>query len=71
MAYCKPSAREEDLLKHQAMARVHDNRCEVHEKRFNTFVGLKEHWVQSPHHHYCQYCNKHFDAAEDHVVHNE
>ncbi|KAF8910192.1 hypothetical protein CPB84DRAFT_1812877 [Gymnopilus junonius] len=35
------------------------------------WVGLKEHWVQSPNHDYCQYCNSHFPDRgyyEEHLV---
>ncbi|KAJ8701792.1 hypothetical protein PTI98_000545 [Pleurotus ostreatus] len=28
---------------------------------FESWVGLKEHWVQSKRHSYCQYCDRHFD----------
>ncbi|KAG1886219.1 hypothetical protein F4604DRAFT_68831 [Suillus subluteus] len=40
---------------------------------FKSWRGLKEHYVQSPHHPYCQYCNVHFDSSlelQDHCEGN-
>jgi len=38
---------------------------------FPTWLGLKEHWVQSPRHAYCQYCDDHFYDFGDLESHME
>ncbi|TFK18694.1 hypothetical protein FA15DRAFT_728928 [Coprinopsis marcescibilis] len=38
--------------------------CTNCDKWFATWIGLKEHYVQSPFHHYCQHCNEHFSERE-------
>ncbi|KAF8899322.1 hypothetical protein BD779DRAFT_1617033 [Infundibulicybe gibba] len=45
--------------------------CPDCDRAFQTFHGLKEHWVQSPHHDYCQYCNQHFYDSEELEDHYE
>ncbi|KAF9564945.1 hypothetical protein CPC08DRAFT_606412, partial [Agrocybe pediades] len=46
------------------------NPCLDCREDFATWVGLKEHWVQSPNHDYCQYCDEHFNDDYDLEVHN-
>ncbi|KAG6332193.1 hypothetical protein ID866_6895 [Astraeus odoratus] len=48
--------------------------CDRCRKVFSTWNALKEHWVQSPRHYYCQYHNRHFDHHHelvDHYLHND
>ena len=46
---------------HQHIANsTHHNICNDCQLDFSTWAGLKEHWVQSPRHMYCQYCHEHY-----------
>jgi hypothetical protein len=45
--------------------------CDPCNRDFHTWIGLKEHYVQSPDHHYCQYCNIHLDSASQLQSHYE
>ncbi|EPS93961.1 hypothetical protein FOMPIDRAFT_1020323, partial [Fomitopsis schrenkii] len=38
---------------------------------FATFYQLKQHWVASPRHNYCQDCNEHFDDQDELDEHYE
>lgn len=45
--------------------------CDRCNCEFYTWIGLKEHYVQSPDHHYCQYCRIHLDSASQLQSHYE
>jgi len=36
-----------------------------------TWVRLKEHYIQSPRHDFCKFCEEHFDDEYDHRRHND
>ncbi|RPD70241.1 hypothetical protein L226DRAFT_470587, partial [Lentinus tigrinus ALCF2SS1-7] len=61
-AFCKECnehfASEETRLTH-LRARHASNACDVCNRLFDSQYGLKEHYVQSPQHAYCQYCDRH------------
>ena len=62
MAYCERCDRyfryQGALDQHEQNSDVHNicNGCGID---FSTWLGLKEHWVQSGRHFYCQHCNEH------------
>ncbi|OAX39224.1 hypothetical protein K503DRAFT_769706 [Rhizopogon vinicolor AM-OR11-026] len=45
--------------------------CYLCYRDFNSRLGLTEHYVQSPDHHYCKYCRIHLDSASQIQNHNE
>ncbi|GBE86770.1 hypothetical protein SCP_1000120 [Sparassis crispa] len=47
------------------------NICSDCSKDFTTRTGLIQHYLQSPRHHYCQRCDRHFDSQHYLVTHLE
>ena len=57
------------LQQHMSNSINHPWYCPTHHADFDTRVGLKEHWVQSLDHDYCQHCDIHFEDEEDLHIH--
>ncbi|KAH7915742.1 hypothetical protein BJ138DRAFT_997285 [Hygrophoropsis aurantiaca] len=69
MAWCERCDRyfpfDSALAQHRRDSANHYYVCYECGLDFSTWLGLKEHWVQSPRHYYCQYCEDHFDDEYD------
>ncbi|EGN93768.1 hypothetical protein SERLA73DRAFT_126614 [Serpula lacrymans var. lacrymans S7.3] len=58
------------LSQHLRYSDNHNFPCWSCGVEFSTRTGLKEHYVQSRNHAYCQYCDEHFEDREDLIDHN-
>ncbi|QRV87649.1 C2H2 zinc finger [Ceratobasidium sp. AG-Ba] len=74
MAHCDRCNRyfgSYDALWQHERASSRHNMCEDCGVDYWTFEDLREHWVESPGHHYCTFCEDHFDSEYELDDHND